>query len=118
MTRKRRPKVLPEIRVKLVRCRRGQRAVSERYPKNLGLRTKLGGRPDWIQSDEVPECPSCRAAMSFVGQIDSIEHHSPNNPLAKSAVRGEQSYMFGDVGMIYVFFCIVCCEPQSVHQCY
>ena len=87
-------------------------------PDNLGLRTKLGGKPDWKQGDETPHCPSCKQKMSFVGQIDSIEHESKLNPHAISAISSEQEYMFGDVGMIYVFFCFDCLEPKSVFQCY
>jgi len=118
MPRKPKIKVLPEVRVRLTRCTKGEKAVPLDYPKNLGLRSKLGGEPDWIQCDEVPECESCGSAMSFVAQIDSIEHEAANNPLAKKAVGGKQDYMFGDVGMIYVFFCFDCCETKSVIQCY
>src|SRR6185503_7624040 len=103
MAQKRRRKTLPEIKVTLTRCRKGQKAVPLDYPKNLGLRTKLGGKPEWIQYDEVPNCPSCNARMTFVAQIDSLEHQSSRNPLAKEF--SEQYYMFSDVGMIYVFFC-------------
>ncbi len=111
------PRVLPELRVILERVPSGQRAVLLDYPDNLGLRTKLGGEPDWIQGPEVPDCPSCGQAMTFVAQIDSVEHDSPHNPLRR-AWPEEQVYMFGDVGMIYVFFCFDCCEPACVHQCY
>src|SRR4051794_22092768 len=99
MAKKRR---LPEIRVVLERVKKGEQTVSLGYPENLGLRTKLGGKPDWIQSDETPECESCGEPMDFVAQIDSVEHESEHNPLSKPAL-GHQDYMFGDVGMIYVF---------------
>jgi hypothetical protein len=29
-----------------------------------------------------------------------------------------KDYMFGDVGMIYVFFCFDCCHTASLMQCY
>lgn len=108
---------LPEIRVTLERVSPGDRAVIDDYPDNLGLRTKLGGEPDWIQGDEVPECEDCGEPMTFVAQIDSIEHDSPNNPLRR-AYPARKDYMFGDVGMIYVFFCFACGRPASVHQGY
>jgi len=92
--------------------------VSLNYPANLGQRTKLGGEPDWIQTPELPFCADCEAPMTFVAQIDSVEHESDKNPLAKPAVGREQDYMFGDVGMIYVFFCFSCCATQSIYQCY
>jgi hypothetical protein len=116
MPKKTKRRTLPEIKVALTRCRRGQRAVALGYPQNLGMRTKLGGEPDWIQGEEVPFCSDCDAPLTFVAQIDSVEHESDKNPLAKHAV--EKDYMFGDVGMIYVFFCFSCCTPYSIHQCY
>jgi hypothetical protein len=108
---------LPEIKVSLSRTQSDERAVPVDYPDNLGLRTKLGGVPDWIQEDQTPDCDLCRGEMIFVGQIDSIEHDSGKNPLRKDCL-GHQDYMFGDVGMIYVFFCFECCKSASVFQCY
>ncbi|WNG59986.1 hypothetical protein F0U59_38655 [Archangium gephyra] len=32
---------------------------------------RIGGRPEWTQSPQVPHCPKCRRAMFFVGQIDT-----------------------------------------------
>src|SRR5262245_60238859 len=114
---KKKPKRFAEIRVRLERVPPGERAVKLKYPDNLGLRTKLGGKPDWIQTDETPDCPGCSQPMSFVAQIDSIEHDSQKNPLRKDCLENKD-YMFGDVGMIYVFFCHQCCEPGCIHQCY
>ena len=71
-----------EYRVTLGRMQRGQRAVPpipERGNDHLGLRTKLGGKPDWIQNDDRPDCPECGDAMWFVAQIDPIEHNSKHN---------------------------------------
>jgi len=113
MPKKPRKRVLPEMKVTLTHCGRGQRAVALDYPQNLGLRTKLGGEPDWIQESEIPFCTDCDAPLTFIAQIDSVEHESEENPLAKP--RGKKDYMFGDVGMIYVFFCFSCCTPYSVH---
>ena len=78
------------------------------YPKNLGKRSKLGGEPDWIQNDETPKCPHCKKHMEFVAQIDSIGY------TGSASTTGE--CMFGDVGMIYVFFCKKCGETKSVFQ--
>ncbi|MCZ7647075.1 MAG: YwqG family protein [Planctomycetota bacterium] len=83
----------------------------------MGLRTKLGGKPDWEQGDEYPNCPDCKEEMVFIAQIDSIEHESEYNPLSKSAL-GHQDYMFCDVGMIYVFYCFGCNEAKAVTQFY
>jgi uncharacterized protein YwqG len=107
-------KVLPEIRVKLERCEPGEKAVSLEDPDSLGLRTKLGGEPDRIQpGSETPTCRLCGNPMTFVAQIDSVEHWSEHNPLAKCPFEQHQDYMFGDVGMIYVWFCFGCLETTS-----
>ena len=111
------PRRLSELRVTLERVAPGDRAVQLEYPDNLGLRTKLGGQPEWIQDDETPACPECGTLMTFVAQIDSLEHNAPGNPLRRGALV-DKDYMFGDVGMIYVFFCYDCCKPAAVHQCY
>ena len=84
----------------------------------LGQRSKLGGTPTWIQSDETPSCPHCNTNMTFVAQIDSIHHDEPSNPHRIDCLSRQQRYMFGDVGLIYVFFCLDCCEPKSLFQCY
>ncbi|QDU91537.1 hypothetical protein Pla175_49660 [Pirellulimonas nuda] len=55
----------------------------------LGERSKIGGMPDWIQDDDWPECPHCDEAMSFVGQLDSIEHESNTNPHSRPALSGD-----------------------------
>src|SRR5437870_5543849 len=111
------PRRLAEIRVTLQRVPPGERAVAGDHNESLGLRTKLGGEPDWIQYEETPTCPHCGRLMPFVAQIDSVEHDSDHNPLRRNCL-DDQDYMFGDVGMIYVFFCYDCCQPASVHQCY
>jgi hypothetical protein len=110
-------RVLPEFRVELSRVKRGERAVQLDYPDHLGMRTQLGGEPDWIQDPEPPACAECHSEMTFVAQIDSIEHDSKHNPMRRPAL-GKQDWMFGDVGMIYVFFCFPCATTQSVFQCY
>jgi uncharacterized protein YwqG len=107
------PKVLKEYRIKLESVLSGEIVYPEKV--NLGIKSKLGGEPDWAQVDETPECPACGEQMSFVGQIDSIEHNEDHNPHKK--FYGKQDYMFGDVGLIYVFFCFECLKTQSVFQC-
>ena len=88
------------------------------YPDSVGISTKLGGEPNWIQSEEVPSCTGCSTPMTFVAQIDSVEHQNEVNPLSKDAISEHQDYMFADVGMIYVFFCFDCLDTKSVFQCY
>lgn len=75
----------------------------------LGKKTKLGGKPDWIQNDETPRCPICNNKMEFVSQLDSIDY--TGNPDSFGS-----KYMFGDVGMIYTFLCKNCGQAKSVFQ--
>lgn len=65
----------------------------------IGKRSKLGGKPDWIQSSEVPIC-SCGKEMSFYGQLDSIG----------------DAVILADCGMIYIFVCFDCFETKSMIQ--
>jgi len=87
---------------------------------NAGLRSKLGGTPDWIQPSSKGTtivCDHCKDEATFVAQIDSIEHQPVGyeNPNAKRAP--ERDYMFADVGMIYIFWCFRCCAPKCVYEC-
>jgi hypothetical protein len=112
---------LPEFRVKLERLKKGEIAypISDDVPhyEHHGRRTKLGGAPDWDQEDDVPCCECCKKEMTFVAQIDSVEHDWNSNPHRVEAGSEDQKWMFGDVGMIYVFFCFECLESKSVFQC-
>ena len=108
------PKILREYRIKLERVRKGQKAVPD--PRKLGIRSKLGGEPDWEQVDEVPSCEACEQPMTFIAQIDSVEHDADHNPHAIDCLSDDQQYMFADVGMIYVFMCFDCMETKSVLQ--
>ena len=65
-----------------------------------GDRHKLGGKPDWIQGDETPECSECGESMEFYGQLD----HLGNVEALK------------DLGMIYVFVCRDCYITDTVLQ--
>jgi uncharacterized protein YwqG len=76
----------------------------------LGRRSKFGGRPTWEQRDETPTCPDCGKSMVFVAQLDSIGFDAGN-------VVGVEDYIFGDVGLIYVFFCFEDGKTSSVFQC-
>ena len=108
-------KRLREFRMRFTPVPKGERAYTRDPIDALGSRSKLGGSPDWDQGDETPKCRDCRQIMSFIGQIDSIEHHCSKNPHRQNF--DKQQYMFGDVGMIYVFFCFDCLTTKSVFQC-
>ncbi len=106
---------LREYRMKFEKVPKGKKAVPD--PTKLGLRSKLGGEPDWVQHPEIPRCPECKEQLIFVAQLDSIEHDEKHNPHAVDCLSGKQQYMFGDVGMIYVFMCSTCMVTKSFIQC-
>jgi hypothetical protein len=104
---------LREYRMKFEAIPAGKRA-NPPDGDNLGMRSKLGGSPDWIQADNTPVCEFCKRPMTFVAQIDSIEHDDVRNPQRKSPP--EQEFMFADVGMFYLFWCRRCGSHQSIFQ--
>jgi len=57
--------------------------------------------------DETPNCEHCGEPMTFVAQLDSIGHRQ----------KEADGIMFGDVGLIYVFFCFDDWATTSVFQC-
>ena len=81
---------------------------------DAGFRTKLGGKPQWVQSDATPICEHCQKAMTFVAQIDSLANQDTD--LGRLLV-AKDSFMFADVGMIYVFWCSGCNGTRSILQC-
>lgn len=118
---------LPPFKVSLDRLAPGEQAYSGQgdftTDHYLGCRTKLGGNPDYMQKhgNAPPSCLKCFEDTTFVAQIDSIEHASKTNPHSvdplKKSESGGQKWMFGDVGMIYVFFCFDCLEPEVRFEC-
>jgi len=88
--------LLPEPQTPEARAALGFKWADE----GIGRRHKLGGVPDWLQAPEVPTCPSCRGAMTFYGQLDSVG----------------DAIVLADVGMIYVFVCFDCFTTASVLQ--
>jgi len=106
--------ILREYRVKIV-------PAAEAQPvnlKDLGRRTELGGNPDEIQpgGQSGIRCPGCGKRLHLVGQIDSFEFNGKDNPNRKDY--SDTQFVFGDVGMIYVWFCFDCCEPLATMDCY
>ena len=116
--------ILPEFRVNLTRLKPGETAYpvdGDGFSEDMeGQRTKLGGLPESIQGggEELPDCPSCGNKLLFVAQIDSVEHQWSTNPHSVNALSKDQKWMFGDVGMIYVFFCKECLEAHADFECY
>lgn len=111
--------LLPEYKVAIEKMDRKTKAFIETFcddSDNLGLRTKFGGRPSWVQRSREVVCPECGKAMSFVAQIDSFNHDSGCNPNRIDCLSKSPKFMFGDVGMIYIFFCFDCQKAETVFQ--
>lgn len=74
-------------------------------------KTKLGGKPFWLQNPETPKCPECNIQMSLVAQIDSFDDNWER-------LRGDNRYYFNDDGILYVFFPYCKCgsDPKLVFQ--
>ena len=62
-----------------------------------GERHRIGGEPDFIQTEESPRCPRCGELMTFYAQLDSLN----------------DEIVLGDLGMIYVFVCFDCLEVSA-----
>src|SRR4051812_13527114 len=110
-------RALNEFRVSLERVKRGQKAVPPELHDAVGQRTKLGGKPDWIQGDDTPDCPECGEPMYLVAQIDSIEADRDGNPLMDPPPK-HADFVFGDAGMLYLFYCFDCLEVHAIQQYY
>jgi len=77
---------------------------------NKTANCKIGGRPDWIQTDNTPRCKECKSDMLFIGQLASIG--------CKGNVKDNiDNLIFGDCGCFYVFSCFDCGnETQVIFQ--
>jgi hypothetical protein len=67
--------------------------------KKAGRKSKLGGKPTWIQMDQTPDCPKCENPMAFVLQLASDSRIS-----------------YGDMGMLYSFVCPECHVSAALIQ--
>ena len=81
---------LPECKTALVAVPQGKKA---------GQTSKIGGSPNWIQSDSTPHCPKCEKPMAFLLQLASDSRIS-----------------FCDMGMFYAFICPECKLAASLIQ--
>jgi uncharacterized protein YwqG len=66
----------------------------------VGRRHKLGGSPTFLQEAAWPICASCNQAMTFYGQLDSIN----------------DDIILADCGIVYLFVCFDCFETTSFIQ--
>jgi hypothetical protein len=56
---------------------------------------QLGGEPDWLQSEETPDCDACNAPMRLIAQLEQGPDY-------------ETEMNFGGGGVAYVFECHDC----------
>ena len=77
-----------------------RQAIGYKWNDEAGTRHKLGGQPDWVQSEETPSCTDCGKIMMFYGQLDSIG----------------DDFGLADCGMVYVFVCLDCFTTKSILQ--
>jgi hypothetical protein len=93
---------LPEIPLQMApQSSKARAVVSGTFGYHeAGDRNKLGGRPDWIQNDETPDCQDCGEPMEFYGQFDHLG--SVEN--------------LKDEGMIYIFLCRDCYTTEAILQ--
>lgn len=110
------PKVLREYCVHLKLLDENSNRLDPDCSDNIGQRTKFGGLPDKLNESPHPRCEECGRLLRFIAQIDSIEHKCDSNPHSRDYM--EQQFMFGDVGMIYVWFCFDCLKPHTTMECY
>jgi len=66
----------------------------------VGTRHQLGGSPTFLQETERPRCSNCSSAMTFYGQLDSIN----------------DEFILADCGLVYVFVCFDCFSAQAFIQ--
>lgn len=67
--------------------------------EQVGERFRLGGRPDVHTNSEWPNCPQCREAMCFYGQLDGLPKPS--------------EFDLADAGLVLVYVCFGCFEVTS-----
>ena len=92
---------IPEIKLVPASDEEMKKAIGDDWKELMGIRHKIGGKPDFIQNEDWPYC-RCGEKMTFYGQLDSLG--------------GE--YDLADCGMIYVFVCYDCFETKSLLHCY
>lgn len=68
---------------------------------------RLGGSPTWVQDTEYLKCPKCSKTMYFAAQIDS----------GLKLTDGSE-WMWGDLGICYLYFCGACSVTGVTYQCY
>ena len=73
---------------------------------------KLGGEPDWIQSQSIPQCQKCKFAMQLFVQVKSPSSVGLRD--ISELTDFEQS----DSGTTYIFRCYQCSEYNVIEQFY
>ena len=91
------------VQAKDYRQARGEWAVlTGRGP--LEVLGQIGGRPDWLQHDESPACPTCSKPMPLAVQLEEGPDHAA-------------AMNFGGCGSGYAFACETCAQAVFLWQC-
>ena len=78
-------------------------------------KTKIGGVPLWLQTNETPKCPVCNGAMIFVAQLDAeLDGSLPAQFTNKDLEYYNFLHFGGDDGIGYVFLCKRECTSEGI----
>jgi len=99
-----RPAVVPDEGVTLLRGTTGLRLQPEEAPAQAPIMGRVGGDPDWLQSDETPLCSGCTSPMRFTAELKEGHDYTT-------------AANFGGGGRGYVFRCDHCSTAALLWQC-
>lgn len=96
-------KSFPEFRIKIYKS--DENLDDDRFAENqIGVRSKLGGSPNFLHGDQNSICQKCNREMTFIGQIDSFGL----DPTLLAPESEKQRWILEDAGLAYFFFCFEC----------
>ena len=97
-------RILPEYKLELIPLNSDaeQKRGFPMSEPEIGNRSKVGGKPTFLQVEEYPVCQNCGLKMAFYAQLDAIG----------------DGFDIADCGLIYVFICFDCYETKSFVQSY
>jgi hypothetical protein len=76
-------------------------AFEEYLDENEIVKHQLGGKPYWVQSEDLINCSNCGNKMRIIGQADS-------ETWQKEGTDRLHGHMFGDMGILTAFHCDDC----------
>ncbi|MEM7249049.1 MAG: hypothetical protein AAF533_27250 [Acidobacteriota bacterium] len=107
------PAELPQLPVELEALSEAEMAVEsvDELPSGLGPLHQVGGHPVWINDPlPPPRCPETDEEMRFIACVDSERRFPTGN--------AEVQLLFGDCGMLYVYWSEAASISAAVVQSY